>query len=467
MPDAPASAPAKPTTPSGTPRVSVESIAPAKVNIGEPLRYEIVVKNTGTVPVSQVRVEDELAPGSEYLGGEPIAQATGSRLAWSIGTLDAGQTKRLHVEVRPSTEAEFHHQATAFFATSTAGKIKITRPKLGITVTAPEKTEVGDVVPFQITVSNSGDGPATKFLLRAQLSAGLQHPQGSVIEAELAHLKPGENRVVTLKTLAVRGGPQALGLNVAALGSPEAMTRVELQVDEPRLALKQTGPVRCLVRAEPTFAVEVTNPGNTSTAAVTVTTTLPEGLDFVSANDGGTFDAKTRSVVWNLPPHPPGMAKQLSVKTKAKATGDFTLRTVAKAGTKLETKAETALRIEGVPALLFEVVDLEDTIEVDKETTYEVRIVNQGTCACTNISLMATLSDGLKPTAITSPMPYRIVGQQIVFEPYAKLATKADVVVRMRVKGLIPGDHRCRVQIQCDEIRQPIIKEESTRFYKE
>src|SRR5262249_23722565 len=128
--------------------------------------------------------------------------------------------------------------------------------------------------------------------------------------------------------------------------------------------------------------------------------------------------------------------------------------------------AEAVMQAEGVPALLFEVVDLEDPIEVGKETTYEIRIVNTGTMHCTNVKISAAMSEGLVPGAITANVPHKIVGQTLMFEPIAKLPVKGDLIIRVKAKGMIAGDHRFKVQLSCDQLRQPVVKEESTSFFQ-
>jgi hypothetical protein len=35
------------------------------------------------------------------------------------------------------------------------------------------------------------------------------------------------------------------------------------------------------------------------------------------------------------------------------------------------------------------------------------------------------------------------------------------------VKSTVQGDLRFRVQLTCDQVRTPVVKEESTSFYKE
>ena len=48
----------------------------------------------------------------------------------------------------------------------------------------------------------------------------------------------------------------------------------------------------------------------------------------------------------------------------------------------------------------------------------------------------------------------------------ARLATKADLMYRIKVKSSKPGDVRFKVQLTCDQLQQPVAKEESSRFYK-
>ena len=53
----------------------------------------------------------------------------------------------------------------------------------------------------------------------------------------------------------------------------------------------------------------------------------------------------------------------------------------------------------------------------------------------------------------------------VAFEAIPRLAVKADVVVRVKVKGTVAGDLRCKVQLSCDQLKQPVFKEESTVFF--
>jgi hypothetical protein len=213
---------------------------------------------------------------------------------------------------------------------------------------------------------------------------------------------------------------------------------------------------------------------------------LPTGFEFVSASDGGAFVDANRAVGWRLSGLPAGATKLVTLKVRAAAPTEGVIRTVAmtnqsadavmpvsgttaepKTSKGLEARTETAVKAEGVPALRFEVVDLEDPIMVGAEAVYEVRVMNQGTGACTNVQLVAELAEGTTAAGAAGPTNGRVSGQQITFDPIPSLGVKGDAVYKVRVKGSAAGDQRFRMKLSCDQIRTPIIKEENTRFYSQ
>jgi hypothetical protein len=54
---------------------------------------------------------------------------------------------------------------------------------------------------------------------------------------------------------------------------------------------------------------------------------------------------------------------------------------------------------------------------------------------------------------------------RVDFEPIAQLAPKAEATFRIRAQALQAGDLRVKMQLQSDDMHQPINKEESTRVY--
>lgn len=469
-----------------SPNVIIEVVAPESVGVGQPVTYELLVRNIGTTPVSSLRVEDEPPAKAEFLSSDPAAETVGSRLTWSLGNLDAGAERRIKVTVKPAEEGTLSSRAVMSFAASVESTVKVTRPRLSVVMTGPDVIRVGEKVPFQIKLSNTGSGPAGRVMLQAKFSDGLTHPSGQVIEAELANLPAGQTKSLTLEAIAGKSGGQSCVLTAAADGNPPETVKTSVSLVEPMLQVKQTGPAKCLVKSEPVFQIELTNPGTAATDPVHVWAGVPAGFEFVGTTDGGSYSEANRSVGWRLAGLPAGGSKTVTVKLRATAPAEGVVQTVAmttpgdpvtptggvmqveaRVAKGLEARTESAIKSEGVPALRFEVVDIEDPIIVGTEAVYEVRVTNQGTGACTNVQIVADLAEGTTPTGATGPTTGCVTGQQIVFDPIPDFGVKAEAAYRVRVKGTQPGDRRFRVRLACDQIKNPVVKEENTRFYKE
>ena len=467
-----------------TPNVSIELVAPESISVGRPFDYELVVRNGGPSAVGNVRVEDVLSTRAELVSSEPVADQSGGNLAWSLGTLDAGAEKRIRVTVKPAAEGDLRSRATVSFSTAVESRMMVTRPKIGVSLAGPTTARVGEPVAFQLTLTNTGSGPAAKVTLQARFSEGLTHPAGPVIEAELHDLPAGESKTLTLEAIAAGSGSEVCTVTCTADGNPAEQARAEVSLVEPLLTVTPTGPDKCMVNARPTFKIELANPGTAATDPVTLWAVVPEGFEFVGAGDGGQFQAESRAVGWRLPALAPAGSRTINLTLKATAPANGSLSVIARAGAEppaaegnvvtaghrppagkpLEVRVDMPLSAEGVPALRFQVIDLEDPVEVGQDAVYEIRVMNQGTGPCTGVRLAIELADSTTAVGAEGATTGRVSGEQIVFDPIEQLAVKAEVVYKVRVRGDRAGDSRFTARVSCDQIRTPVVKEESTGF---
>ncbi len=129
--------------------------------------------------------------------------------------------------------------------------------------------------------------------------------------------------------------------------------------------------------------------------------------------------------------------------------------------------SELTTHIEGLSALMLEMVDTDDPIEVNSETAYEVRITNTGSKVETDIKLVANIPDKMEFKSATGPARFHEEGKTIIFEPLEKLAPKADAIFRINVKALEQGTVRFKIQMTSTNLTEPVIKMEATRIYSD
>jgi uncharacterized repeat protein (TIGR01451 family) len=453
---------------SGTqaPALSIEKAAPPEIQIGKPAKFLIKVRNAGAVAAHGVEVHDTVPQGTQLLSTAPQAtQGPEGELIWQLGTLQPGAEQTVELELMPTAEGEIGSVATVHFRAEASVRTMATKPMLELQVTAPTQVMKGQPVPLRIKIANPGSGAASGVILSESVPAGLSHPAGQELEFNVGTLKPGESRELELALVAAEPGIVRNVLSARGDANLQAEMQTEIEVIAPKLEVSLAGPKRRYLERNATHNISVSNPGTAAAKDIELVAVLPRELKFVSANNNGQFDAASHSVYWSLAELPPQETGTVTLTTLPVQSGDAKLLIKSRAQQDLSHEREEVVAIEGLAAINFQLSDASDPIEVGGQTTYDVRVTNQGTKAASNVRLIAILPAEMKGVSAEGPVRYRIEGQGFVFEPLKQLAPKAETQYRITVQAMQPGDLRLQVQIATDEIRDPITKEESTRVY--
>jgi uncharacterized repeat protein (TIGR01451 family) len=330
---------------------------------------------------------------------------------------------------------------------------------------APPKVLMGDSVTLAIKIANPGTGAATGVLLEEDIPEGLSHAAGHELEYEIGTLKPGESRELSLTLRAVKAGTVENVLVVRGEGNLIAEDRLQLEVIAPQLQVGVQGPSLRYLERQATYSLSLSNPGTAPAKDVELVAYLPKGLKFVEANNEGQYDAQNHAVYWSLDELPATRQGVVQLTALPIETGEQKLRVEGQADLGLSHTAEQVVLVEAIAELSFDVADVADPIEIGSDTLYQVRVNNQGSKTATNVRIAALLPAGLQPISGEGPTRASVNGQQVIFEPLARLAPKDQVVFKIQARGLQLGDQRIQVQLSSDERPTPVAKEEITRVY--
>jgi uncharacterized repeat protein (TIGR01451 family) len=193
-----------------------------------------------------------------------------------------------------------------------------------------------------------------------------------------------------------------------------------------------------------------------------VSDVVPEGLDFRGADNNGSREGNR--IVWRVGTLEAGQSRVLTTSFMCNRPGRF--KNMATVTYCVEASDECELDVQGVPAILLECVDDPDPIEVGGNVTYTITVTNQGTAVGTNIVIVCTLPSELEHVDSRGPTDASIDGNRISFAPVASIAPKANVVYKVTVKGVSIGDVRFHVEMQSDQIGEPVMETEATRVYE-
>jgi uncharacterized repeat protein (TIGR01451 family) len=450
-----------------TPALTLQKLAPPEIQVGKKAMFQIRVQNNSQRAAHNVVITDEVPLGTQLVGTAPKAAVTGAQVAWDLGTLSVGEERIVEMELLPTEEGELGSIATVTFAAQASAKARSTRPQLALRLSANPRVMIGEQQIVQIEVTNPGTGDATGVMLLESIPEGVSHEAGPALEFEIGTLAAGQTKHIDLLLQAEKAGIVDNLMTARADASLQVQANCQFEVIAPALEVKVEGPTKRILERPATYTVSVDNPGTATAREVQLVTQLPKGLQFVSANNLGEYDATTHSVYWSLAELPANGSGAVELTALAVEPGDHTLQVATRAQQGLEDQAETHVVVEGIVSLSFEVQDVQAAIGIGEETTYEIRVANQGTKAATNVQIVAAMPPELRAQPAQGDSRYTIQGDRVVFAPLQQLAPKADAKFRLRVQGLRAGDQRVILQVTSDEVREPIVEIESTQVYSD
>jgi uncharacterized repeat protein (TIGR01451 family) len=312
------------------PKLAMSISGPTEVLFGQTKVYKLTISNPGNGATQNVSV-----------GLLPIGRGGEAQGTHRLGTLDAGESKTIDIELTARQAGSITIKAQSFadggLRAEAAEEVLVRRAELQVSVEAPHVKYAGTPATYQIKVQNSGDAlaegvelsailpPESKFL---SASGGRLDPQQGRVtwgvgalpaggertfELQCALNTPGENRL----QVAVDGGGE---LTATALANTrvEAIADLKLEVRDPQ------GPVA--VGDDAVYEIRIRNRGTKAAQSVDLAVFFSEGLE-PSAAEGGPHDLGSGQVVFRpITSIAAGDTAVFHVRAKAAAPGNHVFR---------------------------------------------------------------------------------------------------------------------------------------------
>lgn len=445
--------------------VQVDKIAPVEVAMGQDFEYTLRVTNMAASAIEDVVVSDSMDAGFKFSKSEPAGQLNGSKLTVGLGKMAPGETKTIKVMGSAAGKGVLTNCATVAYALPLCVTTRVVEPALALTKKiTPESILNCDVILMNLEVSNSGTGVAKNVHITDNLPAGLTTMDGkSALDIAAGDLAPGSKKPFEVKLKAAKTGKYDNKAMATADGGLKAESAtVSTVVKQPVLTIDcKPGSERVVLGRDTTFTFTVKNTGDAACDDTKVVATLPAGTSFKSADNGGT--AAGQNVTWSFGALAAGASKTVTVTVASTNAGNVPVS--ATASCKCAAPATTNCQVNyiGIPAILLECVDDPDPVMVGTETTYTIRITNQGFANLTNVQLIATMDQLM---GYVSSSNGTVNGATITFPAIATLAPKASQTFTVKVKANGEGMAQLKVEAKSNEITRPPVETETSNFYK-
>ena len=298
-------------------------------DVGETVFYTIHVTNNGPDDATNVVVTDTVPAGLtfETASNGGTYNAVTRVITWNLLSLAANGhfnpsfTATVNSDQQGmdiTNTASTHNDQYPTDVTSQPVTIHVCNAELTVTKTA-DKTNynVGETVFYTINVTNNGEDIATNLVVTDTLPAGLTFETASnggtynavtrVITWNLDSL-PVNGQFNPSFTATVNQGTQGQNIpnsanayndqNPTIISSPPVIIHVN---DAALTIIKTADKANYNVGDTVIYNIDVLNNGPDTATDLEVTDTLPAGLTFGTATNGGTYNAVTRVITWNLP----------------------------------------------------------------------------------------------------------------------------------------------------------------------
>ena len=461
------SAEAYPTGDLSTSVILIEKMYPGEVIVGEAYDYTIKVSNLTDRTLKNVVLKDSIPAGFKTQSISPKPDSMQGEVGqWLLGDLGAKGSKTITMKGAATGVGTLEHCATVTCEIPSCMKINVVQPGLKLVQSATPEVLVCDLITIKYNVTNPGTGPAGDTKITAQLPAGLATIDGKTsVLLDAGTLGPGQSREFTALAKASKTGEYTTKSKATA--SPKLSADSNLSktvVRQPVLAIEQTCRDKIFLGRNVSSDITVTNKGDAASANTVLEATVPAGTTLASATDGGAL--VTDKVVWNLGTIQPKASKKVTMMLGVRAISTVLIRSSVK-GTCAEMVADSCeTKVMGIPAILLEVVDLSDPVEVGGQETYVITATNQGTATDTNIKIVVTLEDVVSYVTSTGDTVGTAKGATVEFAPLASLAPKAAATWKVVVKALKAGDSRFKVSMTTGQLTRPVEETEATNLYQ-
>lgn len=456
-----------PTCDNSSSPICVEKTSPSEVVVGKSFAYQIKVKNCHHCLVDDVVIIEKMNSDFKFEKADPEpASNSGNVATWNLGLMKPGEVKIITLTGSVPSAGEFPSCTKVTFNPLLCLGPKAYSPALNVKLQAPAESLLCDKFPISVTVSNSGTGVASNIVTSQALPEGLMTTDGkSSIAMNVGTLAGGQSKSYTVQVKAQKAGSFE---NVATANADRDLSaKSELAttvVKQPVLKISQTGPESVFIGRTGTFEITVQNVGDASSKDTVVKTKVPSNMKVLNATEGAKASGK--EVVWNLGTLDAGQSKTMSVTVQSKSggAGEATSTVSGVCAQPASSKSQTS--VQGIAAILLEMVDDPDPVAIGNETTYTIAVTNQGSAPDTNIKVKLSLEKEFEYVSASGETQLASsTASGAEFAPLPSLAPGDRVVWKVVAKAKEAGDSRTTVEVTSDQAQRPLIKTESTHAY--
>lgn len=478
------------------------------VRVGEPLDYEIEITNTADFPVANVTVQEIATAGFEYddettrqrnpgVGYEGPSQPSqddaddgatsgddardmqgrqgqqqssrdqqrsdeaSEHRSWTVDMLMPGESKTISVSGVARTEGQLRSCMTVTYEPVWCSSVKVVEPELRVVQEVPREVYACEEIPLRYTVMNLGSGESREVRIAAELPDGLTAAQ-SQTSMTAGKLPAGERSTKQMMLNAASGGEYTIRATASTDSLNAKSNKSIIRVLEPELALTVDGPSEQYTGRDVTWTVTLENTSDDPAIETWIEVPAPEGAERVSfSSQRAAWDGR-RIEVGRLEGGE-SRSYELSFVMNEATTAMATIRAAAYCVDEMSKAIET--NVQGIAAAQLEMIDAMDPVEVGSETSYEIRVTNEGNAKDFDVTVTGTLPAELEFVRAEGDSDVTADGRTLAFGTIDELAPGEVATWRVYVRATKAGKVLFPIELTSGATTRAVPETEPTTIY--
>lgn len=464
--DESASRMAFPTGDVDTSALLVHQVMPNEVARGQDFGFSYHVTNLTSAELQNVMLMLDSSNNLEISSSNPEGNTAGDGMTWALGDMGPGETKVISLTGSASKVGTASDCITVSYNNFLCATTKVVEPALALSKTATAEALACDEIIIRYLVENTGSGAASNVVIKDTLAEGLAMSNGSrSVNIPVGTLAAGESRAFEVRANASRTGEFSSGAMATADAGLEAEAdATNTVITQPELAVAVECSGTQFLGRNFTYNYSIENTGNGVANGATASASIPQGTSVVRVSDGGRVVGN--NVVWDFGAMAAGAEGSFSMTVSASSIGTYTSAVTANAECADSASDSCRTEVKGIPAILLEVVDITDPVEVGQQTTYVITVTNQGSANDNNIRIVATLPAEQSFVSASGATNGTANGKTVTFAPSGPLAPGAAISWRVTVRADAAADSRFAVEMTSANLKSPVNETEATNLYE-
>lgn len=447
-----------------TPRIQVTLNGPKELAINAPQVYQLVVRNDDRINLGGIILRLDIPPGvaaqaqpTSHGRADVERAADGTTmLTWAFENLEGGAEAKLPIQVIAETPKNFA-VAMEWTLSPIAGRagIDVLTPQLELALEGPNDVNFSEPNVYRLHIRNRGNADANEVTVK--LAA--EHYGSS--STQIGRIAAGEQQTVDVELVFNEPGNITIAAEVAAAGNVTAASQVGIRVRQSLLEASLEAPEMAYHSTKVPCVLTIKNTGDAIAKNSKAVVVLPVDCIPSSLPPQATF--QNGNIVWDMSQLRPGQSSEMPFDLTFSREGDNRITVQCTANSATPVQCSSTTQVKAVTDLKLFVTDPVAPAPVNGEVEYELTLVNRGSKAAEQVTVVAMFSKDIEPMRAEGHRSQIATGQ-VRFQPISRIEPGQTISLKVFAQAASAGMHRFRAEVRTSEAEVKLVQEQSTEF---